>query len=83
MLTFTDWQGRDIGDSNPQDANSIGILDDDLIIIYPAVEIPGVDITTVPAEIAGVDPDFDVEPMGNYHASCCGNPRSGYDYRPC
>ncbi len=65
ILTFTDWQGRDIGDNkNPQDANSVGILDDYLIIIHPAVEIPGVDMTTDPAEIAGVDPDFDVEPTG-------------------
>jgi hypothetical protein len=37
MLTFTDWQGRDIGDDNPQDANSVGISDDDSVIIYPAV----------------------------------------------
>jgi hypothetical protein len=64
MLTFTDWQGRDIGDNNPQDANSVGIPDDNLIIIHPAVEIPGVDMTTNPAETAGVDPDFDVEPTG-------------------
>jgi hypothetical protein len=28
MLTFTDWQGHDIGDGNPQDANSVGFLDD-------------------------------------------------------
>jgi hypothetical protein len=62
MLTFTNRQGCDIGDCNPQDADSAGILDDDLIIIHPAVEIPGVDETTDPAEIAGVDPDFDVEP---------------------
>jgi hypothetical protein len=26
MLTFTNWQGRDFGDSKPQDANSVGIL---------------------------------------------------------
>ncbi len=64
MLTFTDWQGCDIGDNDPQDAKSVGILDDDLIIIHPAVEIPGVDTTTDPAEIAGVDPNFDVEPTG-------------------
>ncbi len=64
MLTFTNWQGRDIGDNNPQDANSVGILDDDLIIIHPAIDIPGVDTTTDPAKIAGVDPDFDVEPTG-------------------
>jgi hypothetical protein len=63
LLTFTNQQGRDIGDSNPQDANSVGILDDDLIIIHPAVEIPGLYETTYPAaEIAGVDPDFDVKP---------------------
>jgi hypothetical protein len=38
-------------------------LDDDLIIIHPAVKIPGVDETTDPAaDIAGVDPDFDVKP---------------------
>ena len=61
---FTNRHGRDIGDNNPQDANSVGILDDDLIIIHPAVEIPGVDTTTDPAEIAGVDPNFDVEPTG-------------------
>jgi hypothetical protein len=64
MLTFTDWQGHDIGDSNPQDANSVEILDDDLIIIHPAMKIPGVDTTKDPAEIAGVDPDFDIEPTG-------------------
>jgi hypothetical protein len=65
MLTFTNWQGRDISDSNLQDANSVGFLDDDLIIIHPAVEIPGVDETTDPAaEIAAVDPDFDVKPTG-------------------
>jgi hypothetical protein len=28
------------------------------------MEIPGVDITTDPTEIAGVDPDFDVKPTG-------------------
>jgi hypothetical protein len=64
MLTFTGRQGSDIGDNNPQDANSVGILDDDLIIIHPAVEIPGVNTTTDPAEIAGVDPEFEVEPTG-------------------
>ncbi len=64
MLTFINWQGCDVGDNNPQDANSVGILDDDSIIIYPAIDIPGVDETTDPAEIAGVDPDFDVEPTG-------------------
>jgi hypothetical protein len=65
MLTFTNWQDCDIGDSNPQDANSVGILDDNLIIIHPAMEIPGVDETTNPAvEIAAVDPDFDGEPTG-------------------
>jgi hypothetical protein len=61
---FTDWQGPDIGDNNPQDANSVGILDDNSIIIHPAMEIPGVDTTTDLAKIAGVDPDFDVEPTG-------------------
>ncbi len=35
-----------------------------MIIIHPAVEILGVDTTTDPAETAGVDPDFDVEPTG-------------------
>ena len=64
MLTFTDRHSRDIGDNNPKDANSIGILDDDLIIIHPVMEIPGVDMTMYPAETAGVDPDFDVEPTG-------------------
>jgi hypothetical protein len=64
MLTFTNGQGRDIGDSNPQDANSNGILDDYSIIIYPAVEITRVDRTTDLAEIARVDPDFDVKPKG-------------------
>jgi hypothetical protein len=33
MLTFTDWQGRDISDNNPQDADSVGILEDNLVII--------------------------------------------------
>ncbi len=64
MLTFTNWQGHDIGDNNPQDANSVEILDDNLIIIHPAVEIPGVDTTTDPTETVGVDPDYDVEPTG-------------------
>jgi hypothetical protein len=64
MLTFTYWQGRDIGDSNPQDANSVGIPDEDLIIMHPAMEIPGVDTTTDPAEISGVDHDFDVKLKG-------------------
>jgi hypothetical protein len=65
MLTFTNPQGHDIGDSNLQDANSVGILDDNRICIHPAVETPGVNETTDPAaEIAGVDPDFDVEPTG-------------------
>jgi hypothetical protein len=64
MLTFTNQQGQNIGDNNPQDANSVRILENNLIIIYPAVEIPGVDMTTDPAETAGVDPDFDVEPTG-------------------
>jgi hypothetical protein len=64
MLTFTDRQVGDIGDSNPQDAYSVGILDDNLIIIHPAVEITGVDMTMDPAEVAGVDPDFDVKPTG-------------------
>ncbi len=64
MLTFTNWHGQDIGDNNPQDANSVGILNDDSIIIHPAVKIPGVDTTMDPAETLGVDPDFDVEPTG-------------------
>jgi hypothetical protein len=64
MLTFTNWHSWDIGDNNPQDANSVRILDDDLIIIHPAVEIPGVDMTTDPAETAGVDPHFDIKPIG-------------------
>jgi hypothetical protein len=64
MLTFTIWHDWDFGDNNSQDANSAGILDDDLILIHPAVEIPRVDMTTEPAETAGVDPDFDVEPTG-------------------
>ncbi len=64
MLTFINRHIRDISDDNPQDANSVGILDDDSIIIHPAMEIPGVDMTTDPAETAGVDPDFDVESMG-------------------
>jgi hypothetical protein len=51
MLTFTDQQVCDIVDSNPQDADSVEIWGDDLIIIHP----------TDPAEIAGVDPDFDVK----------------------
>ncbi len=34
MLIFTDRHGQDIGDNNPQDANSVGILDDNLIIIH-------------------------------------------------
>jgi hypothetical protein len=61
MLTFTNQQGSDIGDDNPQDANSVGIQDVDLIIIHPAMEIIGVDTAMDPAETARVDPDFDVE----------------------
>jgi hypothetical protein len=64
VLTFTNQHGQDIGDNNPQDANSVGILDGNSIIICPAMEIPGVDTTMDPAETAGVDPDFDVEPTG-------------------
>ncbi len=64
MLTFTDRQGHEIGDRNPQDANSVGISDYDSVIFYPAIDIPGVDKTTDPAEIARVDPDFDVDPTG-------------------
>jgi hypothetical protein len=64
MLTFTNRQGWDIGDNNPQDANSVEILDDDLIIIHPAADIPGVDTTTDSAEIEGVDANFDVKPTG-------------------
>ncbi len=75
MLTFTDRHGRDIGDNNSQDANSVGILDDNLIIIQPAMEIPGVDTTTDPAETAGVDPDFDVKPTGvNMDTDVCALP---------
>jgi hypothetical protein len=70
MLTFTNWHGQDIGDNNPQDADSVGILDEGLIIIHPAMEISGLDTTMDPAETAGVDPDFDVEPN-----------RSGYGHR--
>ncbi len=51
MLTFTDRHGQDIGDNNPQDADSFGILDDNLIIIHSSMEIPGVDTTTDPAEL--------------------------------
>ncbi len=54
MLTFTNRQGRDIGESNPQDADSVEILDDKSIIIHPAIAIPGVDETTDSAKIAGV-----------------------------
>jgi hypothetical protein len=64
MLTFTNQQGHDISDSKPQDANFVGNLDDNSIIIHPAVEIPGVDTTTDPVEIAEVNPDFDVKPTG-------------------
>jgi hypothetical protein len=64
ILTFTNQHGQDIGDDNPQDANSVEILDDNFIIIHPAVEIPGVDTAMDPAETAGVDPDFDVGPTG-------------------
>ncbi len=53
-LTFTNRHGQDIGDNNPQDADSVEILDDNLIIIHPAVEIPGVNTTMDPAETAGV-----------------------------
>ncbi len=38
MLTFIDQQGRDINNSNPQDADSVGILDDNSIIIHPAMD---------------------------------------------
>jgi hypothetical protein len=64
MLTFTDPHSQDIGDNNPQNTDSVGFLDDNSIIIHPAVEIPGVDRTADPAETAGVDPDFDVKPIG-------------------
>ncbi len=55
---------RDIRDSNPQDADPGGVLDDDSVIIYPAVAILGVDVTVNPAELAGVDPGCIVEPTG-------------------
>ncbi len=64
MLTFTNQHDRDIHDNNSQDANTVGILDDNSIIIHPAIEIPGVDTPMDPAEIAGGDPDFDVKPTG-------------------
>jgi hypothetical protein len=48
------------------------MLDDDSTIIHPAVVIPQVDETTQPAEIAGVDPDIDVEP--------CPKPKPSKDY---
>ncbi len=64
MLTFTNRQGPDSSDTNPQNANSVEIWVENLIIIHPVVEIPGVNETTDPAEIAGVDPYFDVEPTG-------------------
>ncbi len=64
MLTSTSPQGPDIGDNNPQDANSVGILDNNSIIIHPAMEILGVNRTMDPAKIAGVDPDFDGKPTG-------------------
>jgi hypothetical protein len=64
MPPVTNQHGQDIGDNNPQDAHSVKILDDNSIIIHPAVEIPGVDTTMDPAETAGVDPDFDVKPTG-------------------
>jgi hypothetical protein len=64
MLTFTNRNGRVIGDNNPQDAKSVGILDSNSIIIDPAMEIPDMDTTKDPTETAGVDPEFDVEPTG-------------------
>ncbi len=64
MLTFTIQHRQDISDNNPQYAVSIGFLDDNSIIIHPTMEIPGVDMTTDPAETAGVDTDFDVKPTG-------------------
>ncbi len=64
MLTFTDWHGQNIVDNNPQDVNSVGVLDCNSIIIHPVIEIPGVDTTMDPAETAGENPDFDVEPTG-------------------
>jgi hypothetical protein len=64
MLTFTNRQGRDISDNNPQDADSVEILYGNSIIIHPAIQTPGVDTTTDPAENAVVDPDFDVKPTG-------------------
>jgi hypothetical protein len=71
MLVFTNRHGRDINDNNPQDADSVRILDDNLIIIHLAVGIPGVNTTTEPAETVGVGPDFNVEPTV----------RSGYGHR--
>jgi hypothetical protein len=64
MLTFINRHSRDTGDTNPQDTNSVRILDDNSIIIHPAMEISKVDMTMDPAEPAGVDPYVYVEPTG-------------------
>jgi hypothetical protein len=53
-----------IGNNNPHDAGSVGILDDDSFIINSAMNVPGVDMTMNPADTAGVDPDFYVKLTG-------------------
>jgi hypothetical protein len=72
MLTFTNRHGQDIGDNNPQDADSFGNLDDDLIIIHSAMEIPGVDMTTDPAELQEWTLTLMSSPQGWIWTPICG-----------
>ncbi len=62
ILTFTDRQGREIGD-HPQDVEPSGNDDDSVVNLISDV-IPGVDPTPDEvAEFPGVDTDFDAEPQ--------------------
>jgi hypothetical protein len=62
ILTFTNWHGKDIGD-NPQDADLDGNEDLESVIAHPTGNT-GVYLAVEGNDIAGVDQDFAVEPIG-------------------
>ncbi len=63
-LTFTDQQGREIGD-HQQDFDSVGDDDDGSDVEFILDVIPGVDHAPEDdAELPGVDTDFDAKPTG-------------------
>jgi hypothetical protein len=64
ILTFTNRQGREIGD-HPKDFDPGGDADDGSAIEFMLDIFPGVDPAPEgDAELPGVDMDFDVEPTG-------------------